>query len=244
MRSIMTFLLGVLFGAGALFLLLRAVPDEPAPAVAAAPPATGAPGVPGVPAIQIEGQLPGAPLVEADLSTLDLPLRPSQDLPAADAPPAPADAAAAAAGAGKLLLPVQGIKLAALTDTYDQPRGKQRQHEALDIMAAKGTPVLAVADGKVEKLFQSKPGGTTLYQFDPSGRYAYYYAHLDRYAEGVKEGMELKRGQVLGYVGVTGNSDPNAPHLHFAMFELTPEKQWWKGTPVNPYPMMADTVTP
>ncbi len=241
MRSIMTFLLGVLFGAGALFLLLRAVPDEPAPAVAAAPPATGAPGVP---ATQIEGQLPGAPLVEADLSTLDLPLRPSQDLPAADAPPAPADAAAAAAvGAGKLLLPVQGVKLAALTDTYDQPRGKQRQHEALDIMAAKGTPVLAVADGKVEKLFQSKPGGTTLYQFDPSGRYAYYYAHLDRYAEGVKEGMELKRGQVLGYVGVTGNSDPNAPHLHFAMFELTPEKQWWKGTPVNPYPMMADTVT-
>lgn len=238
MRSIMTFLLGVLFGAGALFLLLRAVPDEPAPSVAAAPPPAGSAGVP---AAQIEGQLPGAPLVEADLSTLDLPLRPSQDLPAADAPPAPADAAAAAAGTGKLLVPVQGIKMAALSDTYEQPRGKQRQHEALDIMAAKGTPVLAVSDGKVEKLFESKPGGTTLYQFDPSGRYAYYYAHLDRYAEGIKEGMELKRGQVLGYVGVTGNSDPNAPHLHFAMFELTPEKKWWKGTPVNPFPMMADT---
>ena len=133
--------------------------------------------------------------------------------------------------------------MAALTDTYEQPRGKQRQHEALDIMAAKGTPVLAVADGKVEKLFESKPGGTTLYQFDPGGRYAYYYAHLDRYAEGIKEGMDLKRGQVLGYVGVTGNSDPNAPHLHFAMFELTPEKKWWKGTPVNPFPMMADTVS-
>ena len=111
-------------------------------------------------------------------------------------------------------------------------------------MAAKGTPVLAVADGKVEKLFQSKPGGTTLYQFDPTGRYAYYYAHLDRYADGIKEGMELKRGQLLGYVGVTGNSDPNAPHLHFAMFELTPEKQWWKGTPVNPFPLMTDTVAP
>ncbi|MCD2516218.1 M23 family metallopeptidase [Massilia sp. G4R7] len=243
MRSIMTFLLGVLFGAGALFLILRAVPDDPAPVVAAAPP-PGVSGVTGVPASQIEGQLPGAPLVEADLSTLDLPLRPSQDLPAADAPPSPADAAAAAAGTGKLLVPVQGIKTAGLTDTYDQPRGKQRQHEALDIMAAKGTPVLAVADGKIEKLFQSKPGGTTLYQFDPSGRYAYYYAHLDRYADGIKEGMELKRGQLLGYVGVTGNSDPNAPHLHFAMFELTPEKQWWKGTPVNPYPLMADTVTP
>ncbi len=241
MRSIMTFLLGALFGAGALFLILRAVPDDPAPAVAAAPPVAAATGVP---ASQIEGQLPAAPLVEADLSTLDLPLRPYQDLPAADAPPSPADAAAAAAGTGKLMVPVQGIKTAGLTDTYDQPRGKQRQHEALDIMAAKGTPVLAVADGKVEKLFSSKPGGTTLYQFDPSGRYAYYYAHLDRYADGIKEGMELKRGQLLGYVGVTGNSDPNAPHLHFAMFELTPEKQWWKGTPVNPYPLMADTVTP
>ena len=239
MRTIMTFLLGVLFGAGALFLLLRAVPDEPAPSVAAPPPA----GSPGVPAAQIEGKLPDAPLVEADLSTLDLPLRPSEVLAAADAPAAPADIAAAAAGTGKLLVPVQGIKVAALTDTYEQPRGKQRQHEALDIMAAKGTPVLAVADGKVEKLFESKPGGTTLYQFDPSGRYAYYYAHLDRYAEGIKEGMDLKRGQVLGYVGVTGNSDPNAPHLHFAMFELTPEKKWWKGTPVNPFPMMADTVS-
>jgi murein DD-endopeptidase MepM/ murein hydrolase activator NlpD len=241
MRSIMTFLLGALFGAGALFLLLRAVPDEPAPAVAAAPPAAGAPGVP---ASRIEGQLPGVPLAEADLSSLDLPLRPSQDLPAADAPPAPADAAAAAGEPGKLLVPVQGVKTAALSDTFEQPRGKQRHHEALDIMAAKGTPVLAVADGKVEKLFQSKPGGTTLYQFDPNGRYAYYYAHLDRYADGIKEGMELKRGQLLGYVGVTGNSDPNAPHLHFAMFELTPEKQWWKGTPVNPFPLMADTVAP
>jgi len=242
MRSIMTFLLGALFGAGALFLILRAVPDDPAPVVAAtAPPPVGAPGVP---AAQIEGQLPAAPLVEADLSTLDLPLRPSLDLPAADAPALPADAAAAAAGSAKLLVPVQGIKTASLTNTFDQPRGKQRQHEALDIMAEKGTPVLAVADGKVEKLFQSKPGGTTLYQFDPSGRYAYYYAHLDRYADGIKEGMDLKRGQLLGYVGVTGNSDPKAPHLHFAMFELTPEKQWWKGTPVNPYPLMADTVTP
>lgn len=241
MRSIMTFLLGVLFGAGALFLFLRAVPDEPAPAVAAAPPP---PGAPGVPASRIEGQLPAVPLAEADLSSLDLPLRPSLDLPAAEAPPAPADAAAAAGGPGKLLVPVQGVRTAGLSDTFEQPRGKQRHHEALDIMAAKGTPVLAVADGRVEKLFQSKPGGTTLYQFEPTGRYAYYYAHLDRYADGIKEGMELKRGQLLGYVGVTGNSDPNAPHLHFAMFELTPEKQWWKGTPINPFPLMADTVAP
>ena len=107
-------------------------------------------------------------------------------------------------------------------------------------MAPTGTPVIAVADGKVVKLFQSKPGGLTVYQFDPSEQFAYYYAHLDRYADGIAEGMEVKRGTVIGYVGVTGNSDPNAPHLHFALVSLTPEKQWWKGTPLNPFPLMAD----
>lgn len=231
MRWLMTFLFGVLVGAGGLFVMLRAVPDEPA--VAAAPP----PG--GVPAAQIDPQLPGPPSIQADLSEFDLPLRPPSPAPGASGPQSPADAVAAAVH-GKLLVPVQGIQPASLSDTYDQPRGTQRHHEALDIMAPKGTPVLAAADGKVAKLFTSKPGGTTLYQFDPSEKYAYYYAHLDRYADGIKEGMEVKRGDVIGYVGVTGNSDPNAPHLHFAVFELTPEKQWWKGTPLNPFPLMTD----
>ena len=107
-------------------------------------------------------------------------------------------------------------------------------------MAPTGTPVVAVADGKVAKLFHSKPGGLTVYQFDPTGQFAYYYAHLDRYADGIAEGMEVKRGTLIGYVGVTGNSDPNAPHLHFAVVALTPEKQWWKGTPLNPFPLMSD----
>jgi len=235
MRWLMTFLLGVLVGAGGLFVALRAVPDDPAPVVAAAPPPA-----PGVPASQIDPQLPGPPVVQADLSDVDLPLRPYSAVPAGDAQ-APADAAASAVH-GKLLVPVQGIRLANLSNTYDQPRGNQRQHEALDIMAPKGTPVLAASDGKVAKLFTSKPGGTTLYQFDPLEKYAYYYAHLDRYADGIKEGMDLKRGDVIGYVGVTGNSDPNAPHLHFAVFELTPEKQWWKGTPLNPFPLMSDAA--
>ncbi|MCC2956277.1 M23 family metallopeptidase [Massilia sp. IC2-477] len=233
MKWLMSFVLGVLVGAGGLFVILRAVPDEPAPVAAStAPPA-------GIPASQIEPQLPGPPVVQADLSDVDLPLRPSMSSIPSGSPQAPADAAAAAVH-GKLAVPVQGIKLASLSDTYDQPRGNQRQHEALDIMAPKGTPVLAAADGKVAKLFTSKPGGTTLYQFDPSEKYAYYYAHLDRYADGIKEGMDIKRGDVLGYVGVTGNSDPNAPHLHFAVFELTPEKQWWKGTPLNPFPLLSD----
>jgi murein DD-endopeptidase MepM/ murein hydrolase activator NlpD len=131
------------------------------------------------------------------------------------------------------------MSLANIKDNFDQPRGTERHHEALDIMAPKGTKVVAAADGKVAKLFTSKPGGLTIYQFDPTEKYAYYYAHLDRYADGIKEGMEIKRGDTIGYVGVSGNSDPNAPHLHFAVFELTPEKQWWKGTPVDPYPLLA-----
>ncbi|MFS2020006.1 M23 family metallopeptidase [Massilia sp. CT11-108] len=139
---------------------------------------------------------------------------------------------------GKLLVPVEGMPFSRLADTYDQPRGTERHHEALDIMAPKGTKVVAVADGRIVKLFTSKPGGLTVYQFDPTEKYAYYYAHLDRYADGLQEGAQVRRGDLIGYVGATGNADPNAPHLHFAVFELTPDKQWWKGTPVNPYPLL------
>ena len=92
-----------------------------------------------------------------------------------------------------------------------------------------------VDDGKLVKLFNSKPGGLTVYQFDPSSRLTYYYAHLDRYADGIREGMPLRRGELIGYVGSTGNASPEAPHLHFAVFVLGPEKQWWRGEPLNPY---------
>ena len=163
----------------------------------------------------------------------DLPMRP------ADAPPLDT-VAVSDAPAGKLMVPVDGVTFSQLTDTYNAPRGTERHHEALDIMAPKGTKVFAVADGKVAKLFTSKPGGLTVYQFEPTEKYAYYYAHLDKYADGIKEGMLLKRGDLVGYVGVTGNADPKAPHLHFAVVQLTPEKQWWKGTPVNPYPLLAN----
>jgi murein DD-endopeptidase MepM/ murein hydrolase activator NlpD len=107
-------------------------------------------------------------------------------------------------------------------------------------MSARGTPVLAVEDGKVAKLFLSKPGGITIYQFDPASQYAYYYAHLDRYAEGLTEGASLRKGQVIGYVGSTGNASPDAPHLHFAIFKLGPERQWWRGAPLNPYLVWRD----
>ena len=244
MKWLMTFLAGALVGAGVLFVFLNEVPEEPAPVAAVAPPPP-APAVaptsaptsvpPAAPDAAPPGQDQGGAVVQTDLSDTELPMRPSSSaLSAANATPGTASALP-----GKLMVPVQGVKASALTDTFDQPRGNQRHHEALDIMAPKGTPVVAAADGKVVKLFTSKPGGLTVYQFDPSEKYAYYYAHLDRYADGLQEGMVLKRGDVLGYVGVTGNSDPNAPHLHFAVVELTPEKQWWKGTPLNPYPLLA-----
>lgn len=138
-----------------------------------------------------------------------------------------------------LLVPVQGIDRGRLENTFGDPRGGgSRSHQALDIMAPQGTPVVAVEDGKIQKLFNSKQGGLTIYQFDPSESYAYYYAHLQKYAEGLKEGQSVRRGQVIGYVGVTGNANPEGPHLHFAIFRLTAEKKWWKGDPLNPFDVL------
>ena len=141
----------------------------------------------------------------------------------------------------EMIVPVEGIARNALRDNFDERRGK-RVHEALDIMAPRGTPVLAVDDGKVAKLFRSDAGGITVYQYDRDERFIYYYAHLDRYAKDLAEGQVLKRGQVLGYVGTTGNAPPNAPHLHFTIFKLGADKRWWKGTAVNPYPYLTGSV--
>ncbi|WP_337244632.1 M23 family metallopeptidase [Luteimonas sp. gir] len=154
-------------------------------------------------------------------------------------PETPAPAADGDAGTPpRLLLPVQGIALADVRDTFDDARGSERRHEALDIMAPAGTPVLAAADGTIEKLFTSDRGGLTIYQFEPTGTWSYYYAHLQAYAPGIAEGVQVRRGDVIGRVGSTGNADPAAPHLHFAVFRLTPERQWWTGAPVNPYPLL------
>ena len=136
-------------------------------------------------------------------------------------------------------MPVSGIACGALRDNFNDRRGSS-PHEALDVPAPRGTPVVAVDDGVIEKLFTSKPGGLTIYHFDPSRNYAYYYAHLDRYADGLKEKAAVRRGQVIGYVGITGNSAPDAPHLHFAIFKLGAERRWWQGAPVNPYPVLHD----
>ena len=138
-----------------------------------------------------------------------------------------------------LRMPVQGMAPEDVQDTYtDQRGGGARVHGALDLMAPRGTPVLAVDGGRIAKLFLSKPGGTTVYQFDPTGRFAYYYAHLDGYAEGLAEGQTVQRGQLLGYVGSTGNASPEAPHLHFGIFRLDAQQRWWTGVPLNPYPYL------
>ncbi|MGQ0620429.1 MAG: M23 family metallopeptidase [Panacagrimonas sp.] len=136
-----------------------------------------------------------------------------------------------------LLVPVAGVAEKDLVDSFDDRRGTDRAHEAIDILAPRGTEVVAVDDGAVVKLFDSKPGGLTVYQFDPTLTLGYYYAHLDRYAAGLAEGQSLKRGDLVGYVGSSGNADPAAPHLHFAVFVLGPERQWWKGTAINPRPL-------
>ena len=137
-----------------------------------------------------------------------------------------------------LAIPVQGKTARDIQDNFAELRGA-RPHEAIDILAARGTPVVAVADGTVKKLFASVPGGLTVYQFDAEEAYSYYDAHLDRYADGLVEGKRLAKGDVVGYVGTSGNAPAGTPHLHFTIFRLGPEKRWWEGTPINPYPLWA-----
>jgi peptidoglycan LD-endopeptidase LytH len=153
--------------------------------------------------------------------------------------PRPASAAPAAEDLEEreLAIPVEGVEPGALYDSFDDARGSRR-HQAIDIMAERGTPVRAVDHGRIQKLFTSAAGGLTIYQFDSTATYCYYYAHLDAYADGLTEGDAVKRGDVIGYVGSTGNAAPDAPHLHFAITRLTGEKQWWKGEPINPYPIL------
>jgi peptidoglycan LD-endopeptidase LytH len=138
----------------------------------------------------------------------------------------------------RLDLPVRGIVRRELRESFYETRGSRRPHEAIDILAPRNTPVLAVEDGTIARLFESKAGGTTVYQFDPTIRYAYYYAHLERYANGLQEGHHVQRGQVLGYVGTSGNAAKDTPHLHFAVFRLTEKKRWWQGTPIDPYELL------
>ena len=218
LRMLLVFLAGALVGANAVYYLMT----RQSPPASTAPPATS--GEQSAPAVT-----PGSPA-----ATPRAPASAPRPLSAPVAPATPA-----IPGPAGLIVPVQGIGAAQLADTSTQSRSDGRIHEAIDLMAPTGTPVLAVADGTVEKLFDSNQGGLTLYQFEPGGRYAYYYAHLDRYAAGLAEGKALRQGEVIGYVGSTGNADVAAPHLHFAVYVLGPERAWFKGTAINPYPLLA-----
>ncbi|HYD54864.1 MAG TPA: peptidoglycan DD-metalloendopeptidase family protein [Gemmatimonadaceae bacterium] len=140
--------------------------------------------------------------------------------------------------AGPLLVPVAGVLPRALRDAYTERRSGGRVHEAIDIMAPRGTPVVAAADGKLLKLHRSRLGGLMVYAADAADRLIFMYAHLDRYAPDLKPGAPIRRGQLLGYVGTTGNAPRNAPHLHFAIARGKPSVKWWKGTAVNPYPLL------
>lgn len=138
-----------------------------------------------------------------------------------------------------LRIPVEGVRPDQLVESFSDQRSGSRAHEALDILAPRNTPVTAVEDGTVARLFYSKAGGITIYQFDPTEQFCYYYAHLERYADGLQEGAKVRKGQVLGYVGTSGNAPKDTPHLHFAVFRLTAAKHWWEGTPIDPYPVLA-----
>ncbi len=134
----------------------------------------------------------------------------------------------------RLRLPIDGADVAKMKGSFDE-RHSGHPHEAVDILAPRNTPVHAVEDGTIAKLFLSRDGGNTIYQYDPSQRFCYYYAHLERYAEGLQDGRRVTRGEVIGYVGTSGNAPPDTPHLHFAIFVLHPDKHWWQGKPLDPY---------
>src|SRR5688572_30037867 len=139
--------------------------------------------------------------------------------------------------ASALIVPVAGVQSKGLLDTVDEPRGTRR-HNALDIPAPRGTPVLAAADGRVLRMFSSEAGGLMVYASDPTNRFVLMYAHLDRYADGLADGMPLKRGETIGYVGTTGNAPPDVPHLHFAIARTSDVARWWTGLPVDPRPLL------
>lgn len=137
-----------------------------------------------------------------------------------------------------LIIPVAGVRRDQLRDTFTEARSEGRVHDAIDIPAAQGTPVIAAADGKILKLFQSDRGGTTIYQLSSDSHFVFYYAHLDRYAENVVEGRDVRQGETIGYVGDTGNAGPGNYHLHFSIALVSDPKKYWQGQNINPYPLL------
>lgn len=141
-----------------------------------------------------------------------------------------------------LLVPVRGVPLNKIDDSFDAPRDGGRRHDAVDILAPRGTAVLSAIDGTVLRVGTNALGGNVIWMDDTDQRFVLYYAHLDRYAKGIKQGDRISRGTVLGYVGTTGNAPPDVPHLHFQLMRITDIKKWWNGTPLNPLPFLVSGV--
>jgi len=163
----------------------------------------------------------------------------SADGDVSDSSAADATSADLAMLSAELIIPLPGVKASELRDTFNEARGGgARKHEALDIMAPRGTPVLSASSGRVLKLHNSKDGGLMVYAADASNRFVLMYAHLDHYAEGMRDSLPLRQGQIIGYVGTTGNAAENAPHLHFAIAHPRDVKLWWTGTAIDPRPLL------
>jgi len=139
-----------------------------------------------------------------------------------------------------LIIPVAGVRPDQLIDTFSASRSEGRTHDAIDIMAPAETPVLAAAEGQIQKLFQSERGGTTIYQLSADQKLIFYYAHLARYADGLSEGKQVRQGEVIAYVGDTGNAGPGNYHLHFSIAAVSDPKRYWEGTSINPYPLLRE----
>ncbi len=191
--------------------------------------------------------LPQQPL-QTQITPIELPTPEPAATPVATAAipePAPTPATEPTAnfvGQVELIIPVAGVRADQLLDTYDDARSEGRLHDAIDIMAPAGTPVLAATSGKILRLFQSDKGGITIYQLSADEKTVYYYAHLQGYAPGLSEGNVVRQGDVIAYVGDTGNAGVGNYHLHFSIAAVSDPKRYWEGTNINPYPLLRSAV--
>jgi len=186
-------------------------------------------------------------LVSIAISFRTTPVVPALDLPPTSSvaigtplPPteSPTPTTSNFVGTVELIIPVAGVRPEQLLDTFDDARSEGRVHDAIDIPAAAETPVLAAANGKIVKLFQSERGGTTIYELNANQDLIFYYAHLSRYADGLAEGDLVRQGQIIAYVGDTGNAGAGNYHLHFSIAAVSDPKRYWEGTNINPYPLL------
>jgi murein DD-endopeptidase MepM/ murein hydrolase activator NlpD len=230
-------LLGLAFGFGVLagfllFWMVEAFPGSAAPAEERTFSET-----PELPADTAVARVPPPARAEARAAERDTL---TGGAPPADLPETPRLEQGPLVSSGGLAIPVQGIEPDDLTDTFTASRSQGRAHNAIDIMAPKNTPVVAAVTGRILRLFTSDKGGLTIYQLGPDDRTVYYYAHLDHYADGLEVGREVRQGDVIAYVGDTGNAAPGNYHLHFAIWTVDDPKHFWDGDPINPYPLLAD----